>query len=319
MKLAQKLNALLAKVNLVVIRRHTFVRILTELQALQNANSSTGLQPHIKLIEEQTDKTMRHLQNMRKELLRRQIASKWEVVDFMLRAMPNKNINRQCPLCNFEDKADAFTKIESQCLFGGGQLLRHQCPSCEVIFGSDKIFQLSNAELSQEYEWHYSVYDEGDSTEQELRAFHALQPSRDGAYLNYGSGAWSRSIQILRAEGWNVLAFEPHDSASTGADYVISNRSLLSTMKFDGVFSNNVLEHLPQPVSELLYMRSLLKAGGRMSHATPCFEYLYEYTRFHLFFYLGRSRALLANQANLSITEYISDGEFMCCVMELPK
>lgn len=181
------------------------------------------------------------------------------------------------------------------------------------------MFQLSSAELTQDYEWHYSIYEEGDSTEQELRAFHSLHPSREGTYLNYGAGAWSRSVQRLRDEGWNVFAFEPHGSASTAANYVISSRSVLSAMKFDGLFSNNVLEHFRQPISELSFMRSLLKPGGRMAHATPCFEYRYEYTRFHLFFFLGRSRALLAQNIGVSIKEFISDNEFICCVMELTE
>ena len=87
-------------------------------------------------------------------------------------------------------------------------------------------------------------------------------------------------------------------------------------MRFDGLFSNNVLEHFREPAIELAYMRTLLKPGGLMAHATPCFEYRFEYTRFHLFFFLGRSRALLASQIGMSIKEYVTDGDFMCCLME---
>lgn len=292
MSLGKTINALLSRFNFAVIRRNT----------LDSITASGNV--------------VRHLQDLNKELLRHQIASKWETVDFTLRATAREGISRQCPLCGHEDIDNAFAKFETHCIFGGGNLLRHQCPACDVIFGADKMFQLSSAELSQDYEWHYKVYEEGDSTEQELRAFHSMNPSREGTYLNYGAGAWSRSVQVLRDEGWRVLAFEPHGSASTNADYVISRRSALSAMKFDGVFSNNVLEHLRQPVSELSFMRSLLKPSGRMSVATPCFEYLYEYTRFHLFFYRGRSRVLLAREAGLTIKEFISDGEFMCCILE---
>ena len=58
-------------------------------------------------------------------------------------------------------------------------------------------------------------------------------------------------------------------------------------------------------------MRSLLRPGGRMSHATPCFEYRYQYTRFHLHFFAGRSRALLAQKAGLIFEEFLVDGDFM--------
>lgn len=294
MSLGKTINGLLSHFNLALVRRNKL-------------DSTTSID---------VSKMEQQFRELRRELLRHQIAAKWEGVDFMMRTPVRERGSRRCPLCSHEDKDDVFAKFESHCIFGGGHLLRHQCPACNVIFGADKMFQLSSAELTQDYEWHYKVYEEGDSTEQELRAFHCLNPSREGTYLNYGAGAWSRSIQVLREEGWNVIAFEPHGSASTGADYVISSQSALSAMKFDGVFSNNVLEHLRHPVSELSFMRSLLKPGGQMSHATPCFDYLYEYTRFHLFFYLGQSRTLLAQKAGLTIKEYISDGEFMCCVME---
>jgi SAM-dependent methyltransferase len=194
-------------------------------------------------------------------------------------------------------------------------LIRHQCPACDLIFGADKMFGLSSAELSQDYEWHYSMYEEGDSTGQEVRAFHCLNPVREGVYLNYGAGSWSRSVQQLRDDGWNIVAYEPHRSASSGEGSVISSRESLLSMKFDGIFSNNLLEHLRTPVDEVKFMSTLLKPGGRMAHATPCFDYLYEYTRFHLFFFLGRSRNLLASKAGMVVDNMICDGEFICCVM----
>jgi hypothetical protein len=292
MSLGKTINALLSRFNFAIVRRNT----------LDSITASGNV--------------ARYMQDLQKELLRHQIATKWEVVDFTMRATAHEGENRRCPLCGHAGTDDTFAKFESHCIFGGGTLLRHQCPACDVIFGADKMFQLSSAELTHDYEWHYKVYEEGDSTELELRAFYCLHPSREGTYLNYGAGGWSRSVQILRDEGWNVMAFEPHGSASSGADYVISSQSALSAMKFDGIFSNNVLEHLRQPVSELSFMRSLLKPGGLMSHATPCFDYLYEFTRFHLFFYIGKSRTVLAQEANLSIKEFVADGEFMCCVLE---
>jgi hypothetical protein len=317
MSLAQMVNTLLSSVNLMVMRRSSLERLLTELQAAQTALALPN-EPQVTpaLIAQLSEDTLNQLRDQRRELLQHQVAAKWEVVDFLMRTMAQELKSRSCPLCGYQDADEAFVTFETQCLFGGGHLLRHQCPSCDVIFGADKMFQLSSAELSQDYEWHYSMYEEGDSTEQELRAFHSLQPLREGTYLNYGAGAWSRSVQILREQGWNVLAFEPHGSASAAADYVISSRSVLSEMKFDGLFSNNVLEHFRQPVSELSFMRTLLKPGGQMAHATPCFEYRYEYTRFHLFFFLGRSRAYLADNIGVSIREFITDNDFMCCVME---
>ena len=251
-----------------------------------------------------------------KELLRHQISTKWSTIDSLERHFPPVEFFT-CPLCGFRSKARDFPTYQTHCIFGGGELLRHQCPECDLIFGAQKMLSVSEAELSQDYEWHYKVFSEGDSTQQEIRAFHALTPSSDGVYLNWGAGAWSRSIEALRLEGWNVYGYEPHGSASSGGPYILSTPAQLQEMRFDGIFSNNVLEHLRHPVRELASMRDLLKPGGKMSHATPCFDYLYEFTRFHLFFFVGRSRTVLAKKAKLQIKEFLVDGEFMNLILSL--
>lgn len=243
-------------------------------------------------------------------LLQHQIASKWHLIDTLeaLRANP---LEHTCPLCRHRAQAAEFALFVSACIFGGGELVRYQCPRCDVIFGPDKMLRLTGAALSNEYEWHYRVYSEGDSTEQELRAFHSLAPRREGIYLNWGAGSWSTTLQILRAEGWNVHGYEPHESAADPGTHIISNPAALAAMHFDGIFSNNVLEHLRYPAATLIEMRERLKPGGIMAHATPCFEYRFEFTRFHLFFFLGRSRQLLAGQAGLRVLDFSADGDFM--------
>lgn len=251
-----------------------------------------------------------------KELLRHQISTKWSIIDAFERRFPHVE-TLSCPLCGFRSEAGDFSTYETYCIFGGGELLRHQCPECDLIFGAPKMLSVSEAELSQDYEWHYKVFSEGDSTQQEIRAFHALTPTKEGVYLNWGAGAWSRSIETLRQEGWNVYGYEPHGSASSGGQHILSTPAQLQEMRFDGIFSNNVLEHLRHPVRELASMRDMLKPGGKMSHATPCFDYLYEFTRFHLFFFVGRSRTVLAKQAKLHIKEYLADGEFMNLILSL--
>jgi acyl dehydratase len=61
-------------------------------------------------------------------------------------------------------------------------------------------------------------------------------------------------------------------------------------------------------------MQALLKPGALMSHATPCFQYLYEYTRFHLFFFPGRSLEVLAEAADLQVRSFTVDGHYMSAV-----
>lgn len=252
-----------------------------------------------------------------RDLLGKQIAQKWSLVDLLSEVESSDfDEKRKCPLCGIEEEDSKFSRLVSNCIFGGGRLVRRCCPDCGVIFGPDKMFCMRPEELSQEYELHYEVHKEGDSTEQELRAFYALNPSKEGVYLNYGAGSWSRSIQKLRDEGWNVLAFEPHGTAAAGAKAVITSHEDLRRMKFDGIFSNNVLEHFRYPDTELRYISERLKPGARMAHATPCYEYLYEYTRFHLFFFPGNSRFELFKKAGVKEIDFIHDNEFMCSIIE---
>lgn len=312
-------SGLLKPFNLALIRRSTLDRVLGQLHALQEKVDADRLplsseRGHEQALQAMFGSQSVQMTELRQSLLRHQIASKWSVVDFLDNQGAVHSQKRQCPLCQHHATQAEFSLFDSYCIFGGGVLRRYQCPACDLIFGPDKMFMLSPQELSQDYEWHYQVYKEGDSTAQEIRAFHAMNPVREGCYLNYGAGAWSHSVQILRQEGWQVYAYEPHASASAGDEYVIQSKSALSAMRFEGIYSNNVLEHLRKPAQDLSFLRTLLKPGGCMAHATPCFEYLYEYTRFHLFFFLGRSRAVLAEQAGFAIRDYIQDGEFMCSV-----
>ncbi len=308
MRFSQYINKLLSNFDIAIARRSMLNQLKVELQQLRSA---------LDMGDRLTASDLRSgLGKTRDDLLRHQIGLRWSIVDHCERMLSTLSVDPVCPLCGHTGSTDSFKKYESQCIFQGGRLIRLQCPYCDLIFGAHKMLSLSEAELSQDYEWHYQVHVEGDSTEQEVRAFHALNPSKDGVYLNYGAGAWSRTIELLNNQGWNVYGYEPHASATGNGKKIIGSLDALTKMQFDGLFSNNVLEHIRYPVKEFALMRSLLKPGAVMAHATPCFEYLYEYTRFHLFFYLGRSKEVLAHQTGFSIKEFIKDGEFMVCILE---
>ncbi len=305
MILAKFINRLLAPFNVAVTRRSSLDKRQDDHLSLNSTLVGCGSP----ITKEELSEIAAELRN---ELIRHQVSLKWNLIDTLGKdesILPQRL--RRCPLCEHEGFEESFHLYRTQCLFGGGDLVRFQCPSCDLIFGADKIFRLMDSELAQEYEWHYRIYSECDSTAHEIRSFHSLNPSKSGVYLNYGAGAWSKTMHILKQEGWNVYAYEPHDSAHSGDSHVINNKAHLSTIKFDGLFSNNLLEHLRNPVDELIFMKSLLKPDATMSHATPCFAYLYEYTRFHLYFYLGRSREMLAHKAGLYLADFVEEGEFM--------
>ena len=335
MTIDQIVNRVLGLLNLALVRKSTLNTTLAALETSQNLLHALQARQQAKLTEHKSSSTTQAIETilsaqdtrfsqlaqcqdtLGQKLLRHQIASHWRGVDHLDKRLPvHGGDSRQCPLCLIRASANDFKLLNSHCIFGGGALYRYQCPQCDLVFGPDKMFGLNEAELSEDYEWHYQAYQEGDSTAAELRAFHALQPRKEGVYLNYGAGSWSQSVQQLRSEGWQVYAYEPHSSAAPQMDYVITDRRVLLGMAFDGIFSNNVLEHLRRPVDDLIALSRLLKPGAVMAHATPCYEYLYEFTRFHLYFFTGRSRTLLADKANLSVKNYVQDGEFMCAVFE---
>ena len=125
-----------------------------------------------------------------------------------------------------------------------------------------------------------------------------------GFFGKWGGGCWSPTLNQLRAEGYTVYNYEPF-SCHNKDSFLISDPEHLKTMRFDGIFSNNLLEHLPDPVGEILFMKTLLKnRDSLMLHSTPCFEYAYEYTRFHLIFFTGRALEYLANKTNFSVRKF---------------
>ena len=260
--------------------------------------------------------TPERLREAERVLLRHQISIKWDQIQ-RIEALHEKPQSLSCKLCGLEAHGSAFTVFLTHFMFGGGEIILHQCTSCVVIFGSDTMMRLSPEALSEEYEWHYLAFDEGDSSEDEIRAFHGLQPESHGRYLNWGAGNWSNSLSRLRREGWDVLGFEPHSSAMP-KNGVVTKLEHIQHLSFDGIFSNNLLEHLRHPADELRQMASLLKPGSLMSHATPCFDYKFEFTRFHLFFFLGRSRDILAERAGLEPVSFNEDGNFMNWVLRKP-
>lgn len=226
-----------------------------------------------------------------------------------------------CPICKNKIIGELSEKKITNCIFGGGKLVRYKCTSCGAIVGPLKMFELTEQELALDYKRHYTIFKEGDTTEDELCTFYYLKPKWGGKYLNYGcGGGWSKSIQILNEKGYDVYGFDPF-SSNIISEKIITNRNLLSTMKFDGIFTNNLLEHLRNPVEELIFMKSLLRdQDAIMAHATPCYEYLYPYTRFHVCFPVNKSVYYMFNVAGFSvenvIKSWIHNDKYICMIVK---
>lgn len=234
------------------------------------------------------------------KIIKELIKDKYDLIDKLDETLIN-DYELRCPICKDVIDFNSTQKHTSKCVFLGGKLVRYSCNTCGAIVGPIKMLKMSPEELSKEYVQSYSVFSEGDSTVAEKEAFYSLNPTKEGCYLNYGCGDWSHSINELREEGYCVYGYEPYASI-TNEPYIIKSEEALKTMKFDGIFSNNVLEHLADPIERFLFFGELLKDNTcLMAHSTPCYEYCYEYTRFHLVFYTGKSLEYLCEKTGFSV------------------
>lgn len=96
---------------------------------------------------------------------------------------------------------------------------------------------------------------------------------------------------------------------------MVGRREEISAI-FEGIFSNNVIEHMVRPVHEFRYFHALLAPGGRMAHASPCYRYDYAFSRFHVIFLTGNSPDVLAQRSGFRLVAREEDGEFINCVFE---
>lgn len=220
-----------------------------------------------------------------------------------------------CIVCGHTAGRDGFEIREDRCYFGGGRLERYVCPGCDCVFGPQKYLDLDEAFVGKDYQVLYSRYAEGDSTENELRAFSSLRAEPDGRYLDWGAGGgWNRTLETLTAGGWNIVAHEPN----AGAAITASGAQVWDGVSggFDGIFSNNVIEHFRDPVAQFHAFHALLKPGAKMAHASPCYDYCFAFTRFHSVFLLGRSPHVLAERSGFTVVDSERDGEYINYVFQ---
>jgi 2-polyprenyl-3-methyl-5-hydroxy-6-metoxy-1,4-benzoquinol methylase len=105
-----------------------------------------------------------------------------------------------------------------------------------------------------------------------------------------------------------VWGYEP--TAEAGREFVATRREAISA-RFDGIFSNNVIEHFRDPIAQFKEFHSLLNERGMMAHSSPCYEYRYSFTRFHTLFLLGRSPDVLAERTGFKVINRIQEGEYI--------
>ena len=274
-------------------------------------------QEKIEKTQERADKYEQDQADKLGALARELTRTRWQLVDFFEAKETDDNTTADCPICNSNLKIKDLKILETTCIFGGGKLVRYVCPVCGGIFGPLKFSRQTKEEKDDDYVINYLGYKEANSTDGEIKTFEMLSPAKDGVYLNYGCGVWSQTIELLNQAGYHVFGYEPYAS-DIDNPYIINDIEVLKKMRFDGIFSHDLLEHLNDPAEELLFMKSLLKdTNSKMAHSTACYEYKYEFTRFHTCFYTGNAVQYLCKRAGLKVLEYKDDEnkkDFICYV-----
>ncbi len=238
----------------------------------------------------------------------------WHALD-RISMLELRDSSLKCIVCEHEDLYVSFETRSSECLFGGGRLERYICPVCDCIFGARKFLSIDAKMVDLDYRLLYSRYREGPgSAVSEMRAFEALNALQvEGTFVNWGAGAWNDTTEKLQEKGYDCWSYEP--SAPISDPRVITQKEAIP-VDLAGIFSNNVIEHFLDPVEQFQEFQRMLAPGAKMAHASPCYKYLYPFTRFHTVFLLGKSPEVLAERTGFRIVSRIDEGEFICIVFE---
>ena len=207
-----------------------------------------------------------------------------------------------CGLCLETMDETKLQKFESNCIFRrykniNQHLIRYQCLNCDVIFGPQDMLNLPSEKLTEYYQLVYgSGYKEADSSDLEMLLLQYLNPIKNGIYLNFGSGT-NPTSEKAKKENIILLNYDP-GFPKTGITL-----DQMKSIKFDGIISNNVLDHMQDPIEILKLMKSLLKSNASMIHASDGFDYNIPYTKAHLYFFVGKSVEYITKNIGMAYEE----------------
>lgn len=219
-------------------------------------------------------------------------------------SMKDNETHTNCPICDFNIIHPDFVYCNSY--FCTEKIKRIRCDFCQTVFGPISIMQLNEYEMLELYKLVYSFFVEGNTEELQKKIFFLLTPQKNGKYLNYACGEWGSGIKNILSEGYDVYGYEPvllidHDKIITNFSNIPKN--------LDGLFSNNFIEHLKNPIKQFKEWNSLLKIGSSMIHRGE-YEYIknncYESSNFHLL-YLSRMGVEILSERTGFIPNFIDN------------
>lgn len=116
----------------------------------------------------------------------------------------------------------------------------------------------------------------GPDLNHKMDVLHAIRPS--GHILDFGC-SWGYASHLMQIDGYRATGFEVSRTRGKYAEEhlgvpVILRENLLPSGCFDIVYSNNVLEHLPEIGQTIKLFARILKPGGLAIHVLPNFSEL---------------------------------------------
>jgi hypothetical protein len=200
-----------------------------------------------------------------------------------------------CKLCKNTFSIGKFKVFKENDIFYAGELIRYQCPSCDVIFGDLRFLNMPLSEIAADYKDLYSFYKEGNTTPYITRVIETINLGKDKKYLDYACGKNTNTLDTLNSLGYNVYGYDlyvnnPHPKFIKIAD---------ETTTFDIVYSSNYIEHVINPQADLLKLLMLINKTGKLVLMSPCWEYSYAFTHYHTFFFIDKSLQYLCNMLGI--------------------
>jgi hypothetical protein len=205
-----------------------------------------------------------------------------------------------CFVCNFNAAIKEYKTIFANDIFNFGIIKRFICPQCDVIFGDMKFITLDPIEIQRDYQDVYSYYKEGTIDSFFINLIQSLQIiKKENKIIDYGSGNKLTYHSTLRNIGYNIVKYDKY----------IKDKDMIQELipeTYDILFNHNVIEHVIEPYRDISEMISLIKKNGLLILSSSCWEYRYECTHYHTFFFVGRSVDYLCKQLNIELIDSIN-------------
>lgn len=237
------------------------------------------------------------------------LIDRWKNINININ-LKDKNTEICCYICDFNININSCKIYKDNDIFEAGELIRYQCPNCDVIFGDLRFLNMEMDEISKDYEDLYSYYEEGDTSKYILDVLNILNLGKEKKYLDYACGKKETTLNLLNNNGYNTYGFD---------NYVkMEHPKFLSTInqniKYDVVYSSNFIEHVINPIDDLNKLINLLNINGKLVMISSCWEYCYSFTHYHTFFFIGKSIKYLCDKLKIkeiySKKIYFDDNQF---------